>query len=67
MAGAAIPSHHFLLMGQTHALLWALPSGAVVGLACMALFDGAVNARYVMTNRALAKQRHRHQPPRDGE
>jgi hypothetical protein len=67
MAGAAIPGHHFLITGQTQTLLLALAVGAVIGLAGMALFDIAVNARYAMVNRALAKKRYRRRPPCDGE
>jgi hypothetical protein len=67
MAGAAVAGHHFLITGQTQTLLLALALGAVIGLAGMALFDIAVNARYALANRALAKKRHRRQPPRVGE
>ncbi len=67
MGGAAVAGHHFVVTGHTQTLLLALAVGAVIGLAGMALFDIAVNARYAMANRALAKQRHRPRPPRDGE
>jgi hypothetical protein len=59
--------HHVLMTRHTETFLLALAVGAVVGLAGMALFDIAVNARYAMANRALAKQRHRPRPPRAGE
>jgi hypothetical protein len=46
------------------AFLIALASGAAIGLVGAALIDIAVQARYALTNRQIAKQRQRKPPHR---
>jgi cbb3-type cytochrome oxidase subunit 3 len=44
----------------------ALAAGAAIGVITMALFFVAVNARYALVNRALAKNMRQREPPRHG-
>jgi hypothetical protein len=47
-------------------LFLALAAGAAIGVIAMALFFVAVNARYALVNRALAKNLRQREPPRHG-
>jgi hypothetical protein len=47
-------------------LFLALAAGAAIGVIAMALFFVAVNARYALVNRELAKKLRQREPPRHG-